>query len=146
VQVLAQKLDADIPALKFNTSVAAMMEAYNSYKDKPMCRECLEDLAMIIAPFLPHIAEEFWEALGHSDSIHSQEWPEVDVTLLKQDKVQLPVQINGKVRVRVELSADATEDAVREAVMSLDAVKLHTEGKDIKKFLYVPGKIVTIAV
>jgi leucyl-tRNA synthetase len=143
------KIDSDIPALKYNTAVAAMMEFYNLVNKKPMCRDCLEKLAVMVAPFMPHIAEEFWAALGHTDSVHAQLWPEVDESSLAEETIEIPVQINGKVRGRVEIPADASEDTVKEAVMALEAVKTHLKGKDlqdIKTFLYVPRRIVTIVV
>lgn len=149
LNVLIHKVGSDIPSLKFNTAVAAMMKFLNAVSEKPMCKECLEKLALVSAPFLPHIAEEFWSVLGHTDSVHISAWPVVDEQGIARETIEIPVQVNGKVRGRVEIDADAAEDSVKEAVMALEAVKPHLAGKDIehvKTFMYVPQRIVTIVV
>jgi leucyl-tRNA synthetase len=143
---LIQEIGGDIPAMKFNTSVAALMEFYNHVHGKSVCRDCLKKLAVVVAPLIPHIAEEFWQLLGETDSVHQQPWPKIDKALLLQQTMQIPVQINGKVRGKVIVPSDASEDAVHEAVMALESVKRYTEGKDPKKFIYVPGKIATLVV
>lgn len=146
VDRFVKKMGSDISERKFNTSVAALMEFYNENSEKAVCADCLKKLAVAVAPFIPHAAEEFWVALGESGSVHEQSWPEVDETALKDETIEVPIQINGKVRGRVEVTKDQSEDAVREAAMALENVQKYVGDKEVKKFIYVPGKIVTIVI
>lgn len=93
---------------------------------------------------MPHLAEELWAELGHETLLAESPWPEVDESLLTQDTVTVGVQVNGKRRGEITLPADADEAAAREIALSQDNVKKFTDGKDIKKFIYVPGKIVNV--
>ncbi|MDD3661448.1 MAG: leucine--tRNA ligase [Candidatus Dojkabacteria bacterium] len=146
VNRLIRQLTDELPQRKFNTSVAALMEFYNDAHEKPVTIENLQKIAVAIAPMVPHVAEEFWSAVGGNGSVHAQPWPEVDEKLLQQESVVIPVQINGKVRGKVNISPDASEDTVRAAVMALDSVQRCLDGQDVKKFIYVPGKIATLVV
>ena len=144
---LVEKTKRDILEFKFNTTISALMEFYNEFsKEGAFSKEDLESLIVCIAPAMPHISEEIWAQTGHGYSVHMQEWPEIDESLLKDDMVEVPVQINGKVRGRIMVNADAKEEEVKETVMLEDIFKLHLEGVDIKKFIYVPGKIVNIVI
>ena len=97
----------------------------------------------LLAPICPHMTEELWhDVLGHEDSIHTEEWPEFDSEKAKDDEVELAVQVNGKVKVRITVAADAAEDDVK--AVALEAVKAAVEGKDLKKVIVVPGRLVNI--
>ncbi len=141
---LIVRIEHDIENLKFNTAVAAFMEWYNDNFEKKFCKESLEKLVVTVAPFMPHIAEEFWAELGHEESVHRQAWPEVDESNLIDDVIEIPVQINGKVRARIMVASDASEVDVRKTVEKEESVKKHLGDKKIKKFIYVPGRIATV--
>ena len=101
----------------------------------------------MMAPVAPHIAEELWpEHLGKPYSIHKQLWPAVDEAAAKDDFVEIPVQINGKVRDRVKVAAEASEEEIKSAVMASEAVQKLLEGKEPKKVIVVKGKLVSLVV
>ncbi|WP_457681058.1 leucine--tRNA ligase [Thermovibrio sp.] len=139
---------------KFNTAIAAIMELFNaasSFKpktegDREALKEVIEKLIVMLYPFSPHLSEELWERTGHKELLARTPWPEVDEEALKAQEVELPVQVNGKVRGVITVPVDADEDFVREAALSLDKVKKALEGKKIVKFIYVPGRIVNLVV
>ncbi len=95
---------------------------------------------------VPHITRALWQALGHEDTIVDRPWPAVDESALVRDTVELAVQVNGKLRDRVQVPADAGEDAIREAALAADNVQRHTDGKEIRKVIVVPGKLVNVVV
>ena len=97
----------------------------------------------LLAPICPHMTEELWhDVLGHEGSIHTEEWPEFDSEKAKDDEVELAVQVNGKVKAKITVAADAAEDDVK--AVALEAVKAAVEGKDLKKVIVVPGRLVNI--
>ena len=93
---------------------------------------------------MPHLAEELWHQLGHETLLAQEPWPEADENLLVDETVTLAVQVNGKMRGKINIAPDANEDTAREAALAEDNVKKHTDGKQIRKFIYVPGKIVNV--
>jgi leucyl-tRNA synthetase len=102
-------------------------------------------LVSLLAPIVPHMAEELWrEVLGHAGSVHQVEWPAWDPAAAAADEVEIAVQVNGKVRGKVVVSASASEDDVRAA--ALEVVAAHVEGGEIKKVVVVPGKLVSVVV
>jgi len=107
-------------------------------------KEALEILIKVFNPMMPHLAEELWNALGHDTLLADESWPEVDESLLVDDTVTVGVQVNGKRRAEITLPADATEDIAREVALSEHNVEKFIEGKEIRKFIYVPGKIVNV--
>ena len=150
-----KKVTCDIEDEKFNTAVAAMMEMVNGlYKIKEAqgiqasatWRFTLESLLQILAPFAPHITEELWHELGHTDTIHVNHWPKWDEKYLTSDTITIIVQVNGKLRSKLELSADANQQIVEEAALADANVQKFTNNKPPKKMVYVPGKLVNIVV
>ena len=138
---------ADIENLSFNTAIARMMEFVNAgQKAAAIDKSALEMFVLVLAPFAPHLAEELWERLGHADALAYEPWPSHDESLLVEDTMEVPVQVNGKLRAVVCVAKDATKDAVFEAVRAEKRVLAHTEGKTIVKEVYVPGKLVNIVV
>jgi leucyl-tRNA synthetase len=109
-------------------------------------KKAAETFAQLLAPFAPHLGEELWERLGHTESLALVPWPEFDPALVVDDEVEIGVQVNGKVRSRVKLRKDASEADARAAIAQDANVIAHTQGKTEKKFLYVPGKIINIVV
>lgn len=144
INKLAVKVRDDILGFKFNTSIAGMMEFLKGNSKAPLTRDQVEKLAIIIAPIAPHLAEEVWKILGNEFSVHSQSWPEVDESKLVEETVEIAIQINGKVRDRVEIAVDASETDVRNIVLSMDKIVQELGGKEPKKFVYVPGRIISI--
>ena len=150
-----KKVTRDIEDEKFNTAVAAMMEMVNGlYKIKEAqgiqasatWRFALESLLQILAPFAPHITEELWHELGHSDTIHVDHWPKWDEKYLTSDTMTIIVQVNGKLRAKLELPADADKDIVEQAALADENVVKFTSNKPPKKMIYVPKKLVNIVV
>jgi leucyl-tRNA synthetase len=103
---------------------------------------------LMLAPFAPHVAEELWEALGHEGGIlrSGARWPEFDKGLARKDEVEIAVQVNGKLRGRVNVAASATEEETRVAALSDERVRAWTEGKQIVKTVVVPGRLVNVVV
>lgn len=150
-QCIAKATD-DLENLRFNTAVAAIREFSNalgtaprdSAADKAAFRAGVDTLVRLLAPLVPHLAEEAWEKLDHADLLADAPWPEHDPSLLVADTVTLPVQVNGKVRGRIEVAADASQDTCKELALALDNVKTNLEGKQVRKVIVVPGKIVNV--
>ncbi len=146
VNRLLSKVGKDIENYKFNTAIASMMETLNKISSSQVGTNEAKMLTQVIAPFAPYLAEELWDKLGEKGSIHASLWPKVDASAIEEESTEIPVQINGKVRARIAVTKEMSENDVKKAVMALDAVQKHLEGKDPKKFIYVPLKIATIVV
>lgn len=150
-----KKVTRDIEDEKFNTAVASMMEMVNGlYKIKEShgidmsdeWRFALESLIQILAPFAPHITEELWHEMGHNDTVHVGHWPKWDEKYLKSDTMTIIVQVNGKLRAKLELSSDMDKQGVEAAALADENVQKFTNNKPPKKMVYVPGKLVNIVV
>jgi leucyl-tRNA synthetase len=109
-------------------------------------REAIDALVVMISPFAPHTAEELWQRLGQAEGLNAAAWPAFDPEVAKADEVVVPVQINGKVRARLTLPADLTEDALKERALADAAVKSHTTGKRVEKVFVAKGPLVSIVV
>jgi leucyl-tRNA synthetase len=103
-------------------------------------------LLLLMAPSAPHITEELWEQRGMAYSIHSQQWPGYNADLAAEDQIVVAVQVNGKLRDKLTVPADIAEDDVTALALASEKTKAHTDGKTIRKVIYVPGKIVSIVV
>ncbi|HVS79162.1 MAG TPA: leucine--tRNA ligase [Candidatus Saccharimonadales bacterium] len=150
-----KKVTEDLERLGFNTAISAMMSLVNDlYKVKtqegisqtPAWRQSLETLVQLLAPFAPHIAEEMWQDLGHKESVHISNWPLWDEALAKEEMVTLAVQINGKVRSEIIVAADITEKEAIAAAKADDKIAEHLKGHQIKKEIYVPGRLVSLVI
>ncbi|MGF1504404.1 MAG: class I tRNA ligase family protein [Anaerolineae bacterium] len=139
-----------LESFSFNTSIAALMAFKNtlqSVQNTPVVNteawtEAVETLVKLLAPFAPHIAEELWRNhFGHPESVHVQPWPEADEEIAAEDVITLIVQVNGKLRDRIEVPADIDEDAARETALASEKVNLEGEPR---KVIYVPGRLVNI--
>jgi leucyl-tRNA synthetase len=141
-----KKVGEDIEQMKFNTAVAAMMELVNEMTSSQdsINKEILEKFLLILAPFAPHITEELWEKLGNKFSIHQQKWPEYDSDKIKEETVTIAVQINGKLRgtVEVQSSKCKVQSGVEELARESEKIKKYLEGQEIKKVIFVPGKLI----
>ena len=142
---LIKKVTADIEAFSYNTSVAAFMICVNELTAlKCNKRAVLEPLVILIAPFAPHIAEELWEALGHTTTVCDAQWPEWNEDYLREDTVNYAVSFNGKVRFNLQFAADATNDEIERTVLASESAQKYIDGKTIRKVIIVPKKIVNI--
>jgi len=142
-----KKVGADIEALHFNTAVSQMMIFINhlSTLTNPP-REAVEKLVLVLSPFAPHLAEELWAQLGHIGSLAHVAWPSYDEAACEDDEVEVPVQVNGKVRGRVVLAKTLSESAAIEAAMQDKGVQNQVSGKHIIKTVYVPGRVLNLIV
>ncbi|MDN5294062.1 MAG: leucyl-tRNA synthetase [Eubacteriales bacterium] len=139
----------------FNTAISAIMEFVNAlyqYREREKSRnrvveaEAIRTLVLLLAPFAPHIAEELWHGLGNESSVHEQSWPEYDPELLVEEEVEIAVQINGRVRDRVRVPAPISEEELRKILFQQEKVQNLIAGKEVVKFIYVPGKLANIVV
>jgi len=136
---------SDLDNIRMNTAIAKLIELTNGITRLPATpREVAEPLVLMLSPFAPHIAEELWERLGHPESLAYEPFPVADPSLLVAESVTYPVQVGGKVRARVEVAADASEDDVRAAALA--AVADHLGGREPRKVIVVPGRMVSVVV
>lgn len=145
VHKLIKKVTEDIENFSFNTSVAAFMIAVNELTAlKSDSREAMDVITRLIAPFAPHMAEEFWHMLGNEGSVTDSEWPAYDESALVEDTVKYPVSFNGKMRYMVEAPADASREEVEKLALGDAAAAKWLDGRTPKKVIVVPGKIVNV--
>jgi len=149
-----QKVTADYEKFRFNTMIAALMEFTNTLmaaRDSAVYgtaawKEAIEALLLMLAPACPHIAEELWVSTGHPYSVHRQSWPTFDPALAAEESITLVVQINGKVRDKIEVPASIGEEEAKRLALTSERAAKWLEGKQVANVLYVPGKLVSIAV
>ncbi len=141
------KVTQDIECLAFNTAISALMVLSNHIASlDPPPREAVKSLILMVHPFTPHLAEECWELLGETQHLSSFPWIKWDKTLCEDDLVKIGVQVNGKLRGEILLVKDADEEDARMKALSLEKVSALSEGRTIRKFIYIPGKIVNVVV
>jgi leucyl-tRNA synthetase len=155
-----QKVTEDIAALRYNTAIAALMEYLNAVREggRKANRAEVEPLAVLVAPFAPHLAEELWESLGYSESIFESakqigfpradegNWPAFDPTKTTIDVVEFVVQVNGKLRARIPMRRGITEDDARAAALADEHVQRFIDGKTVRKIIFVPDRLVNLVV
>ena len=149
-----RKVTEDIESFSFNTAIAALMSLRNAMKGAketlvahtPAWGEAVESLLLLLAPFTPHIAEELWHRLGKTESIHLQSWPCWDEAIAAEEMITLVVQVNGRVRDRIEVPVGIEDAEAERLARESEAVQRHTEGKQIVKVVVVPGRLVSIVV
>ena len=140
-----KKVTEDYEALHFNTAIAQMMVFINSArKDDDLPLEYVEGFVKMLAPIAPHLMEEIWQRLGHDHSLTYAPWPSYDESKLKTDTYDMMVQVNGKLRGSITASVDETDDEIKQAALANENVQKYTTGKDIKKIIVVPRKIINI--
>jgi len=149
-----RKVTRDFENFEFNTIISSLMELMNEmYKAREAgaagsdeWKEAQEIYVKMMAPVTPHIAEELWAYLGKPYSVHTQQWPVVDEGATKEDSLELPVQINGKVRDRITVPAEATEDEIKSAALAAAGVVKFLEGKEPKKVIVANRRLVSVVV
>jgi leucyl-tRNA synthetase len=153
------KVTSDFENLHLNTIVAALMELFNelsAFETEPATasdadvfavREALESLVLMLAPFSPHVAEEMWHHLGHAGGLLSSgRWPQADAELAKQDELEIPIQVNGKLRSRVLASPQVTEEELRTAALNDEKIRALIDGHEVVKVIVVPQRLVNVVI
>jgi leucyl-tRNA synthetase len=149
-----RKVGHDLEGYNFNTAIASLMELVNELTTAKRTiisrsdawKKTMETLALLLAPFAPHLAEELWEVLGHADSIHRQAWPIFDPALAQENTFSLVVQVNGRVRDSIEVARGIGETEARELALRSEAVRRHLGGKQPARVIYVPERLVNVVV
>jgi len=142
-----KKVTYDIENFSFNTAISAMMIFVNHLSKKEIRpKEIVEKFLLILAPFAPHIAEELWQRLGHSDSLAYEPWPDYDKELIKEKEIELAVQVNGKIKDRITVAADADEEQIKQEALASEKVIAAMAGKQPKKVIVIKSRLVNIVV
>jgi leucyl-tRNA synthetase len=141
-----KKVSADYREFKFNTAIASLMELTNAIYQTGVDREIFSQLIIMLSPIAPHFCEELWKVLGNKESIFKANWPEADPKMLVEDSVTMVIQVNGKVRSKIEVAADIAEARLKEIVLADKGLISWIQGKPVKKFIFVPQKLVNIVV
>jgi len=148
IQAVTEDLEGEY---QFNTGISELMKLSNaladsSCKDSPVYAEGIETLILLLAPFAPHLAEEIWQLLGHSDSVHTQTWPKADPEALVADEITLVIQVMGKTRGTIQVPAQLDRQALEKYALESEVAQRFIEGKEIKKVIVVPGRLVNFVV
>ena len=142
-----KKVTEDYENLSFNTAISQMMIFINAcYKETVLPKEYMEGFIKLFNPICPHITEELWNMLGHNNTISYEEWPTYDINKTKDDSFEMVVQVNGKVRGKIEVSMETSKEEMETLALSIPNVKNFTDGKEVVKIIVVPKKLVNIVV
>jgi leucyl-tRNA synthetase len=148
-----KRVTEDLEGLKFNTAISAMMvfvnamyEVVNAGQLSAAVRQAFETLALLLSPFAPHVSEELWQRLGHAKSLAYEPWPSYDPQVLVASEIAWVVQVNGKVRAKITLPADLSEEQLKARVMADAQVKRHLDGRAIQQMIVVPKRLVNVVV
>ena len=140
-----KRVEEAINSLRFNTAISAMMECTNAYTAaKEVPKDLILTFLKLLSPFAPHLAEEINSILQEGELLSEQRWPELDESLLVESEIQLIVQVNGKLRARIQVPADVSKEDAEKAALADENVTAHTDGKTVRKVIVVPGKLVNI--
>ena len=140
--------------MQFNTAIARMMEFVNALskylqedtKNLDFLKETVLDFIRLLAPFAPHFSEEQWNIMGMTTSVFNESWPTFDASALVKDEVEIAIQINGKIKSRINVASNLTEDEIKEAALNDSTIKENTQGKNIVKVIVIKGRLVNIVV
>jgi leucyl-tRNA synthetase len=149
-----QQMTYDMEQFRFNTAVATMMTYLNdlaAFQNEAISasqwREAISTFAILLAPICPTITEAVWqELLGHGDSVHHQTWPNFDPATAADDEITVVVQVNGRLRDKLTMAADVSDEVMRESAIDSPTIQNHINGQTIRKVIVVPGKLVNIVV
>ena len=143
-----KRVTEDLESLRFNTAVASLMEWINLASNNldAVDNKMLDIFLKLLAPFSPHLAEELWSYLGHQKSIFKESWPQYEIKMIAQEKTTLVIQINGKVRDKIEVDPKVNEGEIRQIALSRPKIQSWLSGKKIKKIIYIPGRILNIVI
>jgi leucyl-tRNA synthetase len=146
VHKCVKKVGEDIVGLRFNTAVSAMMILVNELRGAAIPKEAAKALVLLVSPFAPHLAEELWQRLGGEKTLAYEPWPTFDPELVKETRIEIGVQVNGRARSAIQIDVDADEETAKSLALADEKVKAFVDGKTIKKVIYVKGKIVNVIV
>ena len=137
----------DLDSFRFNTAISRLMEFVNAFTGAEVRpKGAMETFTLLLSPMAPHLAEELWEILGHEGTLAYAPWPTFDPSMLKDDQVEVPVQINGRLRVRILVPSDADKDQLEALARSDEKIASLIEGKEIRKLVVLPGKLVNFVI
>ena len=152
INIAIKEISNDIKNNQFNTAISELMKFYNSissnlnHVNKDLRREALMKFCILLAPFAPHISEEIWHLIGNSKSVHLEKWPVFDEDALKENSYELVIQINGKVRDKINVDNEISDDEIKEQTLIRPNVKKWIDKKTIRKIIIVKGRIINIVV
>lgn len=142
-----KKVTEDFEGLRFNTAISQMMVFINEgYKVEAIPKEYVEGFVKLLSPVAPHLAEELWEKLGHTETVTYEAWPAYDESKMVDDEVEVVVQVNGKVKTKLVIAKDSTKEQLEAAALADEQVQKAAEGKQIRKVIAIPGKLVNVVV
>jgi leucyl-tRNA synthetase len=153
-----KKVSQDVgQRLNFNTAISAIMEltneVYSYLNDRSaeetnaaLVKEVAENIVLLLAPFAPFITEELWEYLGYEKNVHAAQWPEFEEEALKKDEITIVIQVNGKVRDKINVAADASEEEVKAQVMEEEKIQSYLEDGNLVKTIFIPKKLVNLVI
>ena len=142
-----KKVGEDLEELKFNTAIAALMSFANeAQQTKEIPKDIIESYVLLLAPFAPHIAEEIWQKFGHESTLAYEAWPKFDPELAKHDTITIAVQVNGKLRDKIEADAEASKEELEKLAKELPKIQGYLEGKELAKTIVVPKRLVNFVV
>ena len=146
VTKLVDRVEQGIVSFRFNTVIAGFMEFYNEFHNESFSRNDIEKILIILSPVAPHMTEEIWSITGHDYSVHQRSWPAIDKSLLIEDEIEIPIQVNGKVKTRITIKKGISEKEVRDIVEEKGILDEYVQKNTVKKFIYVPEKIINVVV
>lgn len=143
-----KKVTEDIERLNFNTAISALMECLNKFREKSakIPKTHLENFLKLLAPFAPFITEELWHQLGHRKSIHKEKWPKYNKKLLEEREVEFIIQINGKLRDKIKIPSDLTEEQIKKLVLEREKIKKFLEKKKIQNIIYLKNRLINFVI
>lgn len=145
LNITIQKVSKDFDEMKYNTAIAAMMSYVNVlYKQEKVSKKYIEPLLILLNPVAPHVTEELWQKLGLEGYVFEAKWPVFDGDKIVTDTIELPVQVNGKIRFKLTVDANLSEEETKQLVLSDERLSPYTQGKEIKKIIVIKGKIVNV--
>ena len=152
MNIAIKEISKDISNNQFNTGISELMKLYNSISQNQKFisinfrKEILKNFCILLSPFAPHITEEIWQELGYKDSVHNQQWPEIDLKALVQENYELVIQVNGKVRDKVFIKSSSSEEDIKEITINRSNIKKWIADKPVKKFIIIRGRIINLVV
>ena len=145
INLVIKKVSQDYEEMKYNTAVAAMMSYVNVlYKQEKVSKKYIKPLLQILNPIAPHVTEELWQKLGFEGYVFESKWPMYDESKMIADEIEIPVQVNGTVRFRINVPSDADENTIEQIAKDAPALQNYLNGKEIKKVIVIKSKIVNI--
>jgi leucyl-tRNA synthetase len=141
-----KKVTEDMEGFKFNTAIAGLMEFVNTIYQEGADKKVFANLVILLSPIAPHFCEELWQGMGNSESIFQASWPEYDSKQLVEETVSMVVQVNGRVRSKLDVAVNTPVEKIRESVLADDKLQPWISGKPIRNFIVVPNKLINIVV